>query len=251
MIDAHVHIEFGEYSPAYVDRIVEEAQSQGVTELWILDHTHKFIDFNSIYDIIRIDRFQKDWYDRKRPIPLVDYIDFIETVRLKKYPIKLLFGLEVCYFEEKEDIIRKIIKPYKFDFLVGSVHFIDGFGYDLSRENWKEKDVNRLYKRYYEITENLIKSRLFTSLGHPDAIKLFEKYPNYSLIETYRRIAFLLKKYNVATENNSGLVRYGFPYPGLNPDLYKILKEANVTINRASDAHRIEDIGRMFNQLKV
>ncbi|MCK9536442.1 MAG: histidinol-phosphatase HisJ family protein [Bacilli bacterium] len=251
MIDAHIHIEFGEYTPEYIECMVNTALAKQIKELRILDHTHKFIEFKPIYDIIRLDPFNCNWYDRKRPVPLNDYLNFIVKIKQKDYPVKLRFGLEVCYFKEKEDELRTILNQYDFDFLIGSVHFIDGFGFDLSQENWEGKDINHLYRRYYEINISLIKSGLFTSLGHPDAIKLFEKYPDYSLTETYYRIARLLGEYNMETENNSGLIRYGFPYPGLNQEFLDILKKMKVKINRASDAHKIEDIGRMFNQLEI
>lgn len=251
MIDAHVHIEFGEYTPTYIEKMIERACECGVTEIWVLDHTHKFVEFKPVYEIIRADAFNRAWYDRKRPIPLSEFLDFAAAIRKNQYPVTVKFGLEVCYFEEKEAQLREILSRYDFDFLIGSVHFIDGFGFDLSRENWEGKDVDHLYRRYYEITESLIKSKLFTSLGHPDAIKLFEKYPDYELTGTYRRIASLLKEYGMATENNSGLVRYGFPYPGLSPDFLRILKAEGVTIHRASDAHKIEDIGRLFERLEI
>ncbi|HOA78785.1 MAG: histidinol-phosphatase [Bacilli bacterium] len=251
MIDAHVHIEFGEYAIEYIERMVDKAREKGITEIWVLDHTHKFLEFKPVYEIIRSDAFNRAWYDRKRPIPLADFLELASSVKKRSYPVTVKFGLEVCYFEEKEEELRGILREHDFDFLIGSVHFIDGFGFDLSRKNWEGKDVNRLYRRYYEITESLIKSGLFTALGHPDAIKLFEKYPDYPLADAYRRVAALLKERGMATENNSGLSRYGFPYPGLNPEFLRILKETGVVINRASDAHNIDDIGRMFERLEI
>ncbi len=45
MIDAHVHIEFGEYAIEYIERMVDKAREKGITEIWVLDHTHKFLEF--------------------------------------------------------------------------------------------------------------------------------------------------------------------------------------------------------------
>jgi len=251
MIDAHIHIEFGEYTLEYFEKMVASAIKNGVTEIRVLDHTHKFLEFKPLYEGIRINEFNKNWYDKKKLIPISDYLDFIKLVKTKEYPIKVLFGLEVCYFEDKEEVLKEILSRYKFDFLIGSVHFIDNFGFDLSKKIWESQDVDHLYKRYYQIMQSLIKSKIFTSLGHPDSIKVYGFYPNYDLSEDYKKIAKLLVEYNLETENNSGLVRYGFSYPGLNPELLKILKAENVKINRSSDAHKIEDIGRCFDQLEV
>lgn len=251
MIDAHIHIEKGEYTSEYMDKIVSEAINKGLSEIWVLDHTHKFIEFKPIYQDILDNEFNRSWYLNKKLISITEYLKFIKLMHTKNYPMKIKFGLEVCYFESKENQLREILNQYHFDFLIGSVHFIDGFAFDLSIEIWKNQNVDHLYQRYYQIMESLIKSKMFTSLAHPDSIKLFNYYPSYDLTDTYYRIAKLLLKYNVQTENNSGLIRFGFSYPGLNEKLFTVFKEENVIINRASDAHKVEDVGRCFDQLEV
>ncbi len=56
--------------------------------------------------------------------------DFMNRVKDTKYPVKVKFGLEVCYIPETADILAEILKNYDFDFLTGSVHWIDGWGFD-------------------------------------------------------------------------------------------------------------------------
>ena len=74
-----------------------------------------------------------------------------------------------------------------------------------------KQNVDYLYKRYYEIMKNLLKV-ITTTFGHPDSIKLYNYYPRYDLSSTYHEIAHLLKEHKMITENNSGLIRYGFSY---------------------------------------
>ncbi len=53
----------------------------------------------------------------------------------------------------------------------------------------------------------------------------------------------------MSTENNTGLWRYNFPYPGLNMEFLKILKDTDVKIHLSSDAHEYQYIGKYFDLL--
>lgn len=44
-IDGHMHLENGPLTKEYVLQFVEEAQKKGIDEIQILDHTHRFIEF--------------------------------------------------------------------------------------------------------------------------------------------------------------------------------------------------------------
>lgn len=249
MIDGHIHFEFQDYNLKTIELMVHQAMARGITEMHLLDHTHKFIEFDPIYQPILSNAISKAWYERQQKISIQTYLDFIHVVRQQTYPVTILFGLEVCYIPQSEAVLKSILSQYSFDFLIGSVHYIDDIGFDISKEAWVGHDIDWMYRRYYEIMEQLIESRLFTSLGHPDSIKLYRHYPSYDLRETYHRLAQTLIKYQLKTENNSGLSRYQFDYPGLNPILLSILKEAGVHIETSSDAHKYQDIGKDFNDL--
>ena len=237
MLDSHIHFDKQPYTIDTINKMVEVAINNNITELYLLDHTHKFIEFTPLYLSLMKNQFAWSWYQKKKPISLDVYWDFIKLVRTYEFPIKIYFGLEVCYFKDKEDWLKEFLGKYDFDFLVGSVHFIDNIPFDFSEKVWENQDVDMMYKKYYEITEDLIKSQIFTNLAHPDSIKLFNFYPQFDLKPSYEKIAKLLYRYNLPTENNTGLWRYNFSYPGINTEFLQILKSYNVKINKASDAH--------------
>ena len=85
-----------------------------------------------------------------------EYIRFIKRVKDIKYPVKVKFGLEVCYIPETADLLAGILHKYDFDFLTGSVHWIDGWGFDHpgQKEIWESKNIEEVYKRYYNIIIN-------------------------------------------------------------------------------------------------
>ena len=46
MIDAHTHLENGDLSTEYVHKFIDAAKEKGITQLQILDHTHRFFEFS-------------------------------------------------------------------------------------------------------------------------------------------------------------------------------------------------------------
>lgn len=254
MIDGHIHIEKQNYDLELINNMVKVAISKGLDELNILDHTHKFKEFAFLYIDMKEPR-TKAFYDTKLPnqIPLQNYIDFIKLVKSKKWPIKLNFGLEVCYAKVHEIEIKEVLKslePFKFDFLIGSIHFIDGICIDLCKEIFLETDVDKLYKDYFQGLIDAIHSRMFDVIGHLDLIKKFDIFPSYSLTPYFERLAEELEGFHQMTENNSGLIRHGYPYPGMMSELIEILKKHNVKFHKSSDAHEYTDIGRVFDQIE-
>src|SRR5699024_12033200 len=65
---------------------------------------------------------------------LSTYHHLIETMKQMDLPIEVRFGLEVCYTPEAEPFLRDILSQYPYDFLVGSVHSVDGILYDMRSE---------------------------------------------------------------------------------------------------------------------
>ena len=100
MIDGHMHLEYGELSKEYVLQFVEAAQKKGLTKIQILDHTHRFIEFEPIYAELKEEPLQKKWLENKAmkfKDSLDDYDDLIKEMKAMELPIEVSFGLEVCY----------------------------------------------------------------------------------------------------------------------------------------------------------
>ncbi len=255
MIDGHIHLENGPLTLDYVLKFVEEAHKKGLTEIQILDHTHRFIEFEPIYQELKDYEIQKTWLENKKmkfKDHLKDFISLMKEVQSLQLPVKVKYGLEVCYVPKHKEKIKDILSQYEFDFIVGAIHSIDGILYDMgfSKELlWDKYDVNHIYQRYYELVFDLVQSQLFTQLAHPDTIKLFQIYPTYDLTPTYKQLALLLKENNMKAENNVGCYyRYNHPDLGLSDELLTIFKQYNVDIITTSDAHKPSDTGSFIKE---
>lgn len=250
MIDGHMHLEYGELNKEYVLEFVKAAIKKGLDEIQILDHTHRFKEFEPIYSELKEEPLQKEWLENKKmkfKDSLDDYDKLIKEVKSLDLPIKVKFGLEVCYVPKYETYIRSILEKHEYDFIVGSIHSIDGKLYDMNFSKdilWDKYDINEIYQKYYDLVFALVRSNLFSQVGHPDTIKMFNYYPDYDLTPTYHQLADLLVEHHVKAENNTGCYyRYHHQDMGLSDELLSIFKAHGVEMITASDAHYPEHVG--------
>lgn len=163
--------------------------------------------------------------------------------------------LPKCYFTDNEKLIKDVVSTYNFDFVTGSVHWIDGFGFDHRAELWNGVNVDMAYKRYYEIMLSLIESKIFTGVAHPDSIKCFGHFPSFDLTNTYQKLALALNRNNMYAEQSGGLVlRYNGKHGtknvlGMNESMLEIFQKNGVRLLTASDAHKPEDVGANIKEL--
>jgi|GEM_PF-226727 len=254
MRDGHIHLERGPYTKAWLDQFVDQALERGIKTLYILEHSHRFKDFKSLYQGLDGNPYQKSWLSRKFNQSLRDYQTFIRQMRQEVFPVEIKFGLEICYFRDQEDFIREIKEAFDWDFLTGSIHWIDKWGFDHedNRATWLSKDVDQVYKAYYDLLADLIRSGLFDHVGHPDSLKCFGHYPSGSLTETYHKIADLARAEGLVMEHSGGLYNnYQHPSLGLNQEFLSILQDHGVEIITASDAHCPEDVGLSVKALQA
>lgn len=253
MIDGHVHLENGELSVDYVMQFVQTAAARGIDTLQILDHTHRFLEFAPMYEGVRkANDLQAQWLLKKIKDPLAKYHQLIDTMKQMDLPIEVRFGLEVCYTPEAESFLKDILSQYPYDFLVGSVHSIDGILYDMPFSKqllWDVQNADAIYQRYYALVEQSMKSGLFTQIGHPDTIKLFDIHPSYDQIPTYLHLAKLAVKHHLKMENNTGChYRYHTNDIGLSDAFIQVLVQEGAMIITASDAHLPDHVGNYIKE---
>ncbi len=254
MTDGHIHIERGPYTPDWIDRFAERAAETGLDEIRLLEHCYRFEEFVPMYgSVCAYSAYVDDWFRRVAGVQkLGAYLELMERVRERTYPVQIRFGLEVCYFREHEAFIAEQTKNRGFDFLLGSIHFVDDFAFDHRAEHWAGIDTDRIYRRYFEDSVSLAESGLFDGIGHPDSIGLFGHRPSYPLTEYYERLAEALAKNGMYADQNSGAARRcpDTAALGMNGELLHILKRHGVRIITSSDAHSPEDVGWKIRELE-
>lgn len=172
MVDGHIHIERGEYTYEWVNQFVNKAVEKQLDEIWLLEHCYRFEEFVPMYhSVCAYSNYIDTWFHRQAGVlKLENYLSLIKQIRNNQYPVKIKFGLEICYFKEFEDFVAELTKGKDFDFLLGSVHFVDNFAFDHKAEHWDGINVDEIYHRYFETSISLAQSCIYDGIAHPDAI---------------------------------------------------------------------------------
>ncbi len=177
------------------------------------------------------------------------YHKMIEEVRKRFAPrLSVKIALESDFLPGYEAKTKAIIDGYPYDYIIGSVHFIDDWAFDdpATREYWKKHDVNEVYLKYYALLRQSAKTGYFQIIGHCDLPKKFGARPTIDLTDEIKATAKVFKDTGVAIEINTAGLRkpIGEMYPA--PHCLKIYREAGVPLTFGSDAHDPKDVGKDF-----
>jgi histidinol-phosphatase (PHP family) len=226
LADYHVHLlghGEGRLTAEYLAEFVQRARSQGLEEIGLADHD----DFLEVLRPLFASR------DGGWP---------------SDYPVRL--GLEVSYRAGREEEIRRLAREFRFDYLIGSVHDLDGWPFDHPDyvEGYAGRDADELYRRYFSAVVRVAESGLFDVIGHLDLIKVFGCRSRRPASELAEAALEAVRTQGLAVEvNTAGLFKpAGEIYPG--PELLRACFDRGIPITFGSDAHRPEEVGRSFAQ---
>ena len=230
IVDYHMHLRDSQERIAHtadaVEPFVETAAERRVDEIGFTEHVYYFRQTRPLWELpYQIERCVYD---------LDAYVDAVVEAKRRGLPVKL--GLEVDYAGGRQDELAAILEPYPWDYLLGSVHWIDGLAVDSSPDAgvWAEWPVEEVWRRYFEALAELAASGHVDVLAHPDLPKIFGRRPERIEYPPLACVAL-----EISTNG-----RYK-PVGELYPDL-ELLHAAGLPVTLASDAHVPENVGRDF-----
>ena len=241
IVDYHMHLRNGREQIAHdtwsVEPFVETARAAGVDEIGFTEHVYYFRQTRSLWTVP---------YQTERCVYDIEaYVDAVVQARGRGLPVKL--GLEVDYVPGREDETRELLSPYPWDYLLGSVHFIDGLGIDGPPRLLDAVGVEETWRRYFYELAAAARSGLFDSLSHPDLVKIFgERVETFD----YAPVVEAISQSGVAVEVSTAGLRkpVGELYP--HPDFLAACRERGVPVTLGSDAHRPDLVGWDFDQAR-
>jgi histidinol-phosphatase (PHP family) len=157
-MDYHVHTSYTWDAKGNVEDYCKIAENKGIEEIVFTNHFIPFL-LNIPKGSITKDGIEKNFKE-------------IEEAK-KKYNLKIKIGLEIDYNIAYEKIIENILNEYQFDFILGSIHFIDGIDIIGNQASifFKDKSMHEAYERYFLELKKLSESGLIDVLAHPDYIR--------------------------------------------------------------------------------
>jgi len=232
LIDDHVHTAMSGDAKGELTEYLKIAGNRGLTEIGVSDHYHP----------------EQPKYSMSNE-KLAEYVKKVQQLKKKTdFPLKL--GIEVDFIPSLESKIEKALKSTPFDYVIGSVHFINNWGFDDPKyiSEYQKWDITELYETYFSLVQQCAKSQLFNIIGHPDLIKKFGYKPKTDITDVYLNTVEVLKESNVCVEvNTSGLrapCREMYP----SKQFLKMCHDNGIPITLGSDAHTPENVGKNFSQ---
>ena len=241
IVDYHMHLIDDDATDGRiesVDAYVETADRRGVDEIGFTEHVYCFRQTLELWTLPY--QLERCHYD------LDDYCDAVIEAKRQGLPVKL--GLEVDYVAGRLDEIREVLAPYPWDFLLGSVHWLDGEAVDMAPGIWAHVAVEEVWTRYFAALRELAQSGLVDVLAHPDLPKIFGRRPGRQTAEAcYEEAAVAVAEVGIAVEVSTAGLRkpVGELYP--DADFLARCRERRVGATLASDAHVARDVGRDFD----
>ena len=164
--DCHVHTRWCGHAGGEMRDYVEAAISQELPQIGFAAHMP-----------ITIPSEDKLYLSREE---MALYAEEIRRLR-EEYAgtIDVLMGGECDFAPGQESEVEAAINAYPFDYMLGAVHFIDGWGHDnpTYEQRWRSSDVAAVYRRYYELLAEAAQSGYYAIVSHFDLVKKFGCVP--------------------------------------------------------------------------
>jgi histidinol-phosphatase (PHP family) len=227
-IDLHNHTHYCNHATGSMREYVLKAIEQNIDVFGFSEHAP--MEFDKHY---RLPFEKKELYER-------------EVLALKKEfekEINVVLAYEVDFMQN--GLMMDAILNANVDYLIGSVHFIDQWGFDNPEfiGEYKNRDINTIWEDYFDAIEAMAKSQKFNIVGHLDLIKVFKYLPTKDIRLLAKKAIAAIKASNMVVEINASGLRKPIAEQYPSQLLLEACFEASIPITFGSDAHKVQDIG--------
>lgn len=235
LVDYHIHTFRCGHAVGTVEEYVKEAKKKGIGEFGFSDH----LPLYWLPEESRDPELAMGWSE------LDLYIREVQQAQQDNPELAIKLGIEADFIPGHEEDLERILSSLPLDYILGSVHFLDGWAFDDpgQLEKYNHVNINDLYLKYFEHVQQAAASKLFDIIAHPDLIKKFGFKPDLALSGLYLNTVLALKKHDLCIDVNAAGWRYpcGELYPS--PEFLTLCYKYGVPITLGSDAHKPEQVG--------
>lgn len=229
-IDLHNHTTLCNHATGSMDEYIAKAIDLGIDIYGFSCHSP--MDFDPNYRM------------KLEELPL--YCQMLENIQKKyKDKIQILLGLEVDFIDSREDLIKKEIFQYPFDYLIGSVHFLDEWGFDNPEfiGEYAKRNMQECWEKYLYSIKKMAQTGLFQIVGHFDLLKIFGYSPTQKSHQYIQKTLEIIKKHEMVLEINASGLRKPIQeqYPSI--EILTMAKKIGIQITFGSDSHSVEQVG--------
>lgn len=233
IVDLHNHTPLCNHAEGSIDEYIQTAIKCGTKVFAFSDHAP--MDFDPKYRMQFSDMQQYE-------------ADVKKAKERYKDQIKILLAYEVDYLEGHMD---KRVLEADVDYLIGSVHFIDEWGFDNPEfiGGYENTDIDLIWEKYFTAIKKMADTKLFDVVGHLDLIKVFKFMPKRDILEIAREALVAIKKADMTIEMNVAGYRKPVAEPYPSKELLQEAFRLGIPITFSSDAHKPEQVGLFSEQI--
>jgi histidinol-phosphatase (PHP family) len=241
LADYHMHTPRCQHALGPMRAYVERAVELGLSEVGFSDHNPLPRSLGANV--------------RMKESELAEYVqDVLDLRREFAGTIKVRLGLELDYIEGLEDYLLCQTREYPWDYVIGSIHYLDT---ECRVGSWSRQplaDVDDHYDRYFRRLRELAGSGLCDIIAHMDVAKRTGKVPGPNQTDAIRETLHTIKHAGLAVEINTSGYRHPElpepqPYPSLDIAAQAVELDIPLTVN--SDAHAPEQVGLQFGLVEA
>jgi histidinol-phosphatase (PHP family) len=247
LTDYHVHLRPDEddatperyFTSENARRYRDAATERGIAELGISEHVHRFTAALGVW--------QHEWWEQNARDDIDEYNAFVRGAGLK-------VGIEADLVRGREDQMAALLDAREWDYVVGSVHFLQDQAVDMRDspwDIWRSADPDEVWERYFQTLGHAAATGMFDILAHPDLVKVWGRdapRPEGDLRRFYELAMPGIEQADVAIEVSTAGLRK--PVGELYPDaeFLRMCLELDKPVALSSDAHVPEDLGHGYDR---
>jgi histidinol-phosphatase (PHP family) len=227
VVDLHNHTYLCNHAEGTVEQYIEAAIQKGIKYFGFSDHAPMNFD----------PKYRMSFEDMEH------YQSMINNAKIKySAQIEILLGYEVDYLKNRVD--QRVLNA-DVDYLIGSVHFIDEWGFDNPEfiGRYEHEDIDVIWQKYFDAIEEMAKFGTFDIVGHLDLIKVFKFLPKKDIREIARNALEAIKAANMVMEINMAGYRKPINESYPSKELLEMAYSLGIDITFSSDAHAPEQVG--------
>ena len=247
LTDYHVHLRQdgaehtaeAAFTAANAERYQEVASERGVQALGVSEHIHRFRQALEVWR-------HPFWQGSARD-DLDAYCEFVRN------DTSLALGIEADYIAGAEDRMANLLDAREWDYVIGSVHFIQNRAVDMPGEwdIWRGSDPDKVWRRYFETLGEAARTGLYDIIAHPDLVKVWGQdgpKPERDVRFYYEAAMEGIADSDVAIEVSTAGLRK--PVEEIYPAraFLEMCLEAGRPVALSSDAHTPNDLAYRYDE---
>ena len=217
-----------------IKEIIEQAQKLNLDIIGISDHYILLPDgLKASYSIQDLDTY------------IADVLSFSKYTN----PNEML-GIEADYFPETIDALREQLADKPFDYVIGSIHRIDGFKAKFVFESGfsPPDSVDQTIKKYWTLIREMAESGVFDVVAHMDLTKRLRMRSPCDFSQEIDAAFDAIKAADMTVELNTSGWHHPCQEQYPSRELLEKCKQRDIPIMVTSDAHSIEHLTRNFEK---